>query len=355
MSRETSPLAPVRRWGRISGRLSRRGYWPLALIQAALIVSGLWLGSIWVLLLGLALFWPVAAASVRRLHDTGRSGWWLLLTALPVLGLVPLVFLLLPQTQYPTSYPDADETPLRRALFAAACLVVIGFSVCAKLFTVISSEMKPALLPGDVVVTSRLAYGFAPASCYPLRCPGDKGALPERGDIVAYLHPLHGKPQIGRVIGLPGEEITLTGGVPAIDGVALPQEPGVSFSETFGPQGPSGALPRCSNGAVGLGARCDKRAAQETLPNGVHYGVLDIGAGRLDESGPHRVPEGHVFILGDNRDNSLDSRVSLAAQGPGMVPADAIVGRVTRVAWSTGGLGWQLWRLRPGRTLEAVR
>jgi signal peptidase I len=99
---------------------------------------------------------------------------------------------------------------------------------------------------------------------------------------------------------------------------------------------------------VGEGAVCEKQRRIETLPNGVSYATLNVGARALDNTGVFTVPADEFFFMGDNRDNSTDSRVAQAARGVGFVPRADIVGRADRVIFSSAGrsmLAVWTWRL----------
>lgn len=353
--RHVSPLTPLLHWGRLSGRVSRRAFWPLALLCVGLIVFGFILRGLLAAVLGAILIWPVLASAVRRLHDTDRRGWWLLMLPVPLLGLVPLAFLLAPQELRRLRFPTIDDTPWPRVIFGTLAVLLTVTLLGLNLSVVTVRGMKPVAVPGDVVITQRSAYGWPSAACHPFRCPWGVGRLPQRGDLVLYRVGA-GQTAIGRVIAMPGEQVTVRDGVPQINGAALSNTPRAArYSEVFGPQGASGILPRCINGAVGLGARCDKLIRDEMTAQGRRYPVLSLGQHTTEIEGPFAVPPAHVFVLGDNRDAAIDSRVPRAAGGPGPVPVEAIVGRPLFVAWSTRGAWWRFDTLRPGRLFVGLR
>jgi signal peptidase I len=125
------------------------------------------------------------------------------------------------------------------------------------------------------------------------------------------------------------------------------QVPDGIFVETMEPQGPQAQMPRCFNGAVGIGADCEKQRFRETLPGGVEHDILNIGTQGSDNTGVFTVPPGHFFFMGDNRDNSTDSRVPQNARGVGFVPFEDLVGRADRVMFSSAGsfmLAFWTWR-----------
>jgi signal peptidase I len=154
-------------------------------------------------------------------------------------------------------------------------------------------------------------------------------AEPKRGDVVVFKLPRDNSTDyIKRVIGLPGDEIAMSNGVLSINGKDVPKRRTGSFV-TKNNGGPPRKVP----------------AFQETLPNGVKYTVLDADAnGPFDNVGPYKVPEGHYFMMGDNRDNSTDSR---ASWGVGYVPFENLIGRAEIIFFSAavdepGAFRW--WR-----------
>jgi len=121
------------------------------------------------------------------------------------------------------------------------------------------------------------------------------------------------------------------------------------------PQGPLGVRPQCANGVVGMGAVCEKERFIETLPNGVSHAILNIGPRQTDNTGVFTVPEGQFFFIGDNRDNSTDSRVAQAARGVGFVERKDIVGRADRVMFSSAGRSmFAFWTWRSDRFFLAL-
>uniref|UniRef100_UPI003565ADE7 signal peptidase I n=1 Tax=Actibacterium sp. TaxID=1872125 RepID=UPI003565ADE7 len=110
------------------------------------------------------------------------------------------------------------------------------------------------------------------------------------------------------------------------------------------------------NAPVGEGGECEKQRYTETLPNGVTHSILDIGnRGFADNTEVFAVPEGHYFFMGDNRDNSQDSRFALVSGGVGYLPADYLIGRADRIMFSSAGRSlFYFWTWRPDRFLKAV-
>jgi signal peptidase I len=127
------------------------------------------------------------------------------------------------------------------------------------------------------------------------------------------------------------------------------------FTEIMEYQGPQGLRPRCENGAVGQGAVCEKSRQYETLPGGKRHAILNINDQFSDNTGVFTVPADHFFFMGDNRDNSTDSRVAQEARGVGFVPREDIVGRADRVMFSSAGRSMlAFWTWRSDRFFKAV-
>ena len=226
-------------------------------------------------------------------------------------------------------------------------------------FWIPSSSMKDTLLVGDFLFVNKMAYGYSRYSCPFSLCPISGrlfGSDPERGDVAVFRHPAKGDDLIKRVIGLPGDTVQMKDGVLFLNGQQVPQEPAGIFEELMEPQGPMQQRPRCENGPVGDGAMCQASRSVETLPGGATHNVLNIDAkGAGDNTDVFTVPGGHYFVMGDNRDNSADSRFSLGAGGVGFVPAENLIGRADRIMFSSAGSRiWYFWTWRADRFFKAV-
>lgn len=254
-----------------------------------------------------------------------------------------------------------------KTVFWALVIAGIFRTIFFQPFWIPSGSMKDTLLVGDFLFVNKMAYGYSYASCPTIRIPavgldvdardicgfldGDNtrlfGSEPERGDIIVFRHPVNGTDFIKRVVGLPGDTIKMTDGVLYINGDPAPQEPAGTFDEVYATQGPMGVRPRCKGGATGEGAICSKDRFRETLPNGRSHIILNVGTQRSDTTGTFTVPEGHYFFMGDNRDNSTDSRFPQAVGGVGFVPYENLIGRAGRVVFSSSGrsmLYFWTWR-----------
>ncbi len=276
----------------------------------------------------------------------------------------------------------AERAGLLGSVIEAAKTIVYALLIAGAFRTILfqpfwipSGSMKDTLLIGDFLFVNKFAYGYSYASCPSIRVPrlgidigaddfcgafkGTNerlfGSDPERGDVVVFRHPETGRDFIKRVVGLPGDKIQVTDGVLHINGEAVTVEANGIFEEVYEPQGPQRIQPRCSNGTVGTGAICEKEKFIETLPNGVQHSILNIRSGPLDRTGIYTVPAEHFFFMGDNRDNSTDSRVVQAAQGVGFVPRADIVGRADRVMFSSAGRSmFAFWTWRSDRYFKAI-
>ena len=140
-----------------------------------------------------------------------------------------------------------------------------------------------------------------------------------------------------------------------INGKPVEMEADGIFKEIMAPQGSFGNRPRCSNGAVGTGSICEKERFVETLPNGVVHTTLNIGKRPSDSTPVFTVPTGEYFFMGDNRDNSTDSRMRQKAGGVGFVKFEDLVGRADRVMFSSGGRSmFFFWTWRSDRFFKRI-
>ena len=225
-------------------------------------------------------------------------------------------------------------------------------------FWIPSGSMKDTLLIGDFLFVNKMAYGYSKYSCPFALCPITGRILarePERGDVVVFRHPGTGADFIKRLIGLPGDTVQVKDGQLWLNGQQVPQEPAAPFEEMKAPQGSQGAMPRCANDPVGIGATCVKERFTETLPNGRSHDILNIGNFPADNTPLFTVPAGNYFFMGDNRDNSQDSRFAVSVGGVGMLPAEYLIGRADRIMFSSAGKSlFFFWTWRSDRFFKAV-
>ena len=271
-----------------------------------------------------------------------------------------------------------------KTIFYALLIAGVFRTLFFQPFWIPSGSMKDTLLIGDFLFVNKMAYGYSYASCPKVQIPSFGvnidaddfcgflknrdtrilGGDPKRGDVVVFRHPVTGSDYIKRLIGLPGDKIQMQGGVLQINGATVKIKAVTDFVEAYGPQGSQRNRPICTNGAVGMGADCIKKKYIETLPNDVSHGILDTidqdamqlgGRMNVDSTKVYSVPEGHFFFMGDNRDNSSDSRVPQSLGGVGFVPMKDIVGRADHILFSSAGSSiFAFWTWRSNRYLKAV-
>lgn len=227
-----------------------------------------------------------------------------------------------------------------------AVAIAIGIRTIAfEPFNIPSGSMEPTLLIGDYLFVSKYAYGYSTYSLpWGIRLFSGRimGSVPDRGDVVVFKLPRDNRTDyIKRIIGLPGDRIQVKEGILQINGEPVKRERIEDFVDR-------------ENGIV-------TRQLQylETLPNGRVHRILEVSDnGPLDDTPVYNVPAGHYFAMGDNRDNSLDSRVQSAV---GYVPAENLVGRAEILFFSTdGSAAWyEFWKwpmaTRFGRLFTAIR
>ncbi|MEZ5958334.1 MAG: signal peptidase I [Hyphomonadaceae bacterium] len=200
---------------------------------------------------------------------------------------------------------------VKTILYALALAMVLRFTI-AQPFRIPSGSMQPTLEVGDYIVVTKWSYGYGRYSFAPLEglLPHGRlfGSQPQRGDVVVFRPPPEpSRDFIKRLIGLPGDRIQMINGVLHINGVAVEREAiGTTMDCPDSVNNPTEAM-----------------LYRETLPNGVSYVTCDKGMTELDNTREVVVPEGHYFMMGDDRDNSADSRVASVV---GFVPYDNIVG-----------------------------
>jgi signal peptidase I len=228
---------------------------------------------------------------------------------------------------------------LRTVIYAVLIALVIR-TFAYEPFSIPSGSMIPTLLVGDYLFVSKYAYGYSRFSL-PLGLPLFDGRImadaPERGDVAVFKLPSDNSTDyIKRVIGLPGDRIQVIDGLLHINGEPVERE---KVRET-----------RVGQGAVTI--------YRETLPNGESHLIRERGDDNFfDDTPVYEVPEGHYFMMGDNRDSSQDSR---ALQRVGYIPFDNLVGRAEVVFFSHDGSAsiWEVWNwptaIRYGRLLDGI-
>jgi signal peptidase I len=250
---------------------------------------------------------------------------------------------------------DKEEGSFAWFLVKLVVVVLLFRTLVFTSFSIPSESMMPRLLEGDYLFAAKWPYGYSQASL-PLDVELFEGRvpdrLPERGDVVIFKHPSDRSDYIKRVIGLPGDQVQMVAGVLHLNAQPVHKERIGDLLVEVRPEG------RCTQGrfvdeqADGSFV-CRYPRFRETLPGGRNYEVLDFGLTYQDTTEPVVVPEGRLFLMGDNRDNSLDSRFPAEpGQGIGLVPAENVVGQASFLFFSTNGTAeW----LKPWTWFTAAR
>lgn len=232
-----------------------------------------------------------------------------------------------------------------KTIFGAILIALFLRSFGYEPFNIPSESMLPRLRVGDYLFVSKWPYGYSRYSL-PLGLPLFDGRIlggtPARGEIVVFKTPADNRTDfIKRVIGLPGDLIQMKGGVLHINGEAVRRERVANLQLPVTPNTDClGGIGRRSFRAVAENGQpvCRYPRFRETLPGGTSYYVLDqVNGSSGDDTGVYVVPQGHYFMMGDNRDDSADSRYAVSQDGIGFVPYENLVGRASLMFFSTDG------------------
>ena len=249
--------------------------------------------------------------------------------------------------------PKADNAPLTAVkpakkedsflvfLLKLVLIVAIFRSFIFSPFNIPSESMLPRLQNGDYLLAAKWPYGYSSYSLpfsVPLLPSRIFASQPTRGDVVIFKQPpLNDVDYIKRVIGLPGDTVQMVDGVLHLNGLAIPKLRGADFEIAVSANTKCYSPQFAAKLADGTDV-CRYPRYKEVLPGGRSYYVVDLGLRPQDDTQPVVVPEGKLFLMGDNRDNSEDSRFEAAPGGGiGLVPQDNLVGRATVMMFSTDG------------------
>ena len=250
-------------------------------------------------------------------------------------------------------------------LFLLILAVLAVHSFIAKPFFIPSGSMLPTLLIGDRLIVSKFPYGYSYLSpsinILPQMDGRLVGRLPERGDIAVVKSPRDQVDWIKRVIGLPGDTVQMKNGALWLNGAPVTR---VRVADTQIPVSPNSDCVSPVDAQVrgvddaGNGV-CRFPTYRETLPSGRTYLTMDLAQTPQDDTEPMIVPEGRLFLMGDNRDNSEDSRFDPLIGGRGMLPIENLVGRAEFLTFSLDGstsfnpVTW-VSALRQGRFFKGI-
>ncbi len=205
-------------------------------------------------------------------------------------------------------------------------------------FSIPSESMLPRLFVGDYLIVTKWNYGFSRHSLpwsIPLISGRIMARIPDRGDVIVFkAPPANDTDLIKRVIGVPGDVVQMRDGILWLNGKPIPKVRVADFVQPVSPNThclTADAVEAAPDGT----ARCRYAQFRETLPSGKSYNVLDFGPSFPDNTQAYTVPENNIFLMGDDRDDSGDSR--LEAGGFGFVPIENIVGKAQLSVFSTDG------------------
>ncbi len=246
---------------------------------------------------------------------------------------------------------------IMRTVFYALLIAIIFRTVLFQPFSIPSGSMKPTLLIGDYLFVSKYSYGYSRFSLpWGSHIPSDWlggrvfASDPERGDVIVFRNPQDPQEDyIKRLIGLPGDRIRVVSGILHVNGEPVAMERIEDFVE------PRAGSQNCNRTeeSFGRAAECVKEQFLETLPGGVSHSVLNVTGMRTpyDNTPVFVVPNDHYFFMGDNRDNSVDSR---ALDSLGMVPEEYLIGRAEFILLSSDGGILEFWNWRFDRFFKAI-
>jgi signal peptidase I len=273
-----------------------------------------------------------------------------------------------------------------KTVFWALVIAMTFRSVLFQPFSIPSGSMKPTLLVGDYLFVSKFSYGYSKFS-FPFSPDVFDGriwaTMPERGDVVVFKKPGEDECSEGpveyflrlgsaigskvgltspirppndctdyikRVVGLPGDQIQMIDGVLHVNGQRVGMERAPNFVEPKDLNGEANRLSPCLNEPVAQGQSCEFEQWTEELPGGRKHAVLNLRQTSVDNTSVITVEDGHFFFMGDNRDNSVDSRFSSVGQ----VPFENLIGRADVIGFSSAGAFWQLWKWRGDRFFKSI-
>ena len=245
------------------------------------------------------------------------------------------------------SHANGELIEIGKTIIYALLIALVLRVVLFQPFTIPSASMEPTLLEGDYIIVSKYSYGFSRYSL-PISPPISHGRLfmhePARGDIIVFKLPRDPRMDyIKRLIGLPGDTVQIKHGTVMINGKPIPQKLNGSTNVDIG----------------GFSQKADKFV--ETMSNGKTYTTYQVNPeDPAENTDPYVVPKGEYFFMGDNRDNSLDSRFAPDNDGVGFVPAENLEGKaeIILLSWGKGASLFKPWtwvlNARPSRFFNVL-